>query len=123
MGVVIHLRTQSPEPANVRQFIEQLDDVVIGLGAMANGIVAVKDNSALMVRCIATLQASLEAFEGLRDLVSASGDHEMDEYEKCLRETKVINSRWRSELTKLASLLCATRAAAERARRFDGSVR
>lgn len=123
MGIVVPLRKQSPAPANVVQFTERLDDVVTGLGAIASGIVAVKDNGALMVRCIATLQASLEAFEGLRDLVEASGDYETDEYEKCLRETKVINSRWRSELTKLASLLSATRAAAERARRFDGSVR
>jgi hypothetical protein len=118
MGSVIHLRKQSPEPADVPRCPGQLDEVLTGLAAVVDGIVVVESKGEMMVRCITALQESLEAFEGIHGMVADSGDHE-----QFLHGTKLINSKLRSELTKLASIMLKTRLAAERLRQIDRSVR
>ena len=118
MGRVIHLRKQSPEPAYASQFSKRSDEVLADLGAIADGIVMLENKSATMVQCISALQASIEALEGIHGAVADPGDHE-----RFLRRTKLINSGLRSELTKLASILLATRVAADEVRQLDPSVR
>jgi CII-binding regulator of phage lambda lysogenization HflD len=118
MGNIIFLPTQSPEPANAPQRPERLHESLTGIGAIANGIVAVEDKSAMMVRGIAALQKSLETLEGIYGAIADSADHE-----QFLRETKIINARLQAELTKLALILQRTQVAAEQVRHFDRSVR
>ena len=86
----------------------------MGLGAITNGIVTMENESDALVRCIDALQECLETFEGLDGMAADSGDHE-----QFLRETKLINSKLQSELTKLVSILRATQLAAEQVRRID----
>jgi hypothetical protein len=114
MGNVIFLRTQSTEPAHAPQRPERLHESLTGIEAIADGIVAVENKSAMMVEGIAALQKSLETLEGIYGAIADSGDHE-----QFLRETKLINSRLQDELTKLASILRRTRVAAEEVRQVS----
>lgn len=114
MGNVIFLRTQSPESLDAPQRPERLHESLTGIEAIADGIVAVENKSAMMVEGIAALQKSLETLEGIYGAIADSGDHE-----QFLRETKLINSRLQDELTKLASILRRTRVAAEEVRQVS----
>jgi hypothetical protein len=118
MGVVLFARKRSSEPADTPQLPEQLDDVLAGLRGIANQIVEVEGKGETMIRCIAALQASLELFEGIHAAAADSDDHQ-----QFMGAMKLINSRLRSELTKLSSILCVTRVAAEQVRHLDGSGR
>jgi len=118
MGIVIHLLKQSSEPADAPQCPRQIDEVLTGLGTIADGIVVLEGKSEMLVRGINVLQASLETLEGIHGMVADSGDHE-----EFLRRMELINSRLRSELTRLASILRKTGLAAERVRHIDRSVR
>lgn len=117
MGSVIHLRKQSSQTADLPQFPERIDDLLADLGAIANGIAAVEDQSAMLVRGIVALQTSLEKLECIYGAIADSEDHE-----QFLRETKMINARLQSELTRLATILQRTRTSADQVRQFDHSA-
>ena len=107
MGTVIDLRKQSPGPTDGAQFYERIDEVLADLNAIVSGKGA-ENVSTVMVRCVAALQASLEVLEKMNGLIAELGGNE-----KFLREARLINSRARSELSELASVLCATRKSVE----------
>ena len=108
MSIVIFPQKKSPEPVIAAQHPDRLEEVLTGIGAIANAIDVVGNKSAMMAQGIVALQKGLETLETIYGAIADPGDHE-----QFLRETRVINSRLQSELTNLASILLRTGMAAE----------